>query len=192
MKNLEKLLSDMVLAPYIFHAMALIGKPRKAGSNMFRHQLETFSILLDYKYIRPVLLKAACIHDLIEEYPDFNREVIRCTDADGPAVLQLVEEVSCRVILGKREPKNIFLTRIFMCGSQEAKVLKLADRISNLLSLGYVHDEAFVRNVLAETRACILPYAAQIDANMHRELSDLVADREDKLRMSKSGRNHPE
>ena len=33
---------------------------------MFRHQISTMGILLDYKIIDPVLLKAAVIHDLFE------------------------------------------------------------------------------------------------------------------------------
>jgi len=59
-------------------------------------------------------------------------------------------------------------------GSPRAKVLKLADRISNLTTLGYLNDVAFVKRYLAETRNCILPYAEGINANMFRELSDLV------------------
>lgn len=63
-------------------------------------------------------------------------------------------------------------------GSGRAKQLKLADRISNLFALGFVHDTAFVRRYLDETRACVLPYAQEVNADMFRELSDLVASRE--------------
>jgi (p)ppGpp synthase/HD superfamily hydrolase len=62
-------------------------------------------------------------------------------------------------------------------GSRRAKLLKLADRISNITALGYVHDVEFVRRYLQETREYILPYAEQIDANMFRELSDLTDSR---------------
>ena len=50
--------------------MALIGVKRRSGSNMFRHQISTMGILLDYKITDPVLLKAAVIHDLFEDAPD--------------------------------------------------------------------------------------------------------------------------
>jgi GTP pyrophosphokinase len=62
-------------------------------------------------------------------------------------------------------------------GSARAKLLKLADRISNLTALGFVHDAAFVRRYVEETRLFILPFAAAINANMFRELSDLVDSR---------------
>jgi hypothetical protein len=45
--NFELSLSRLTLAPYIVRGMALIGVPRRSGSNMFRHQLDTMAILLD-------------------------------------------------------------------------------------------------------------------------------------------------
>jgi GTP pyrophosphokinase len=185
MIDLEKYLGSITLAPYIFKAMALIGVSRKAGSNMFRHQVATLAILLDYKFIDPVLLKAAVIHDLFEDAPGkpgVTREEIVALDEDGPAVYDLVMEVTIRIIDGAREPKSDYLTRIMESGSRRAKILKLADRISNMTSLGFVHEEAFVKRYLNETRNYVLPFAQSINADMFRELSDLVADREQKLK----------
>jgi len=184
MDDIGQALARITMGPYISKAMALIGKSRKAGSNMFRHQLDTMAILVDYKMIDPVLLKAAVIHDLFEEccgMPGVSREEIVSVDADGQAVYDLVMEVTLRERDGKREPKSEFLKRIMETGSPRAKMLKLADRISNLISLGFVHDDQFVRGVLAETRQFILPYAERINPNMYREMYDLVADRENKL-----------
>ena len=58
MEDLENTLRRMTLAPYIFKAMALIGVQRREGSNMFRHQINTLGILLDYKMIDPVLAES--------------------------------------------------------------------------------------------------------------------------------------
>lgn len=181
MEDLITRLGNMTLAPYIFKAMALIGVRRKAGSNMFRHQISTLGILLDYKFIDTVLLKAAVIHDLFENaagMPGVSREEIVRIDDDGPAVYDLVMEVTRRCTGGVAEPKPVYLTRIMESGSQQAKILKLADRISNIFALGFVHQDDFIRNYLDETRKYILPYAQQINSDMFRELSDLVADRD--------------
>lgn len=186
MSDLERRLSEMKLAPYIFKAMALIGVRRRAGSNMFRHQIGTLGILLDYKFIDPVLLKAAVIHDLFEDalgMPGVSREEIVHIDQDGQEVYDLVMELTIRIADGVKEPKSDYLTRIMTGGSTNAKILKLADRISNMISLGFVHEEGFIRRYLDETKNFILPYAQQINADMFRELSDLVADRENKLRL---------
>jgi GTP pyrophosphokinase len=181
MEGFERSLRALTLAPYIVKAMALIGVKRRNGSNMFRHQLSTMAILLDYKIIDPVLLKAAVIHDLFEDAPGMpgvTREEIERLDADGPAVYELVMEVTIRTIDGRRESKAEYLSRVLQHASQRARVLKLADRISNLTALGFVHDTAFVRRYLDETRAQVLPHAERINANMFRELSDLLASRE--------------
>jgi len=183
--ELERRLACVTLAPYIVRAMRLIHVPRKAGSNMFRHQMSTLAVLLDYKITDSVLLKASVIHDLFEVadgLPGVTREAIECIDRDGPAVYVLVQEVSIRKVDGVREPKSVYLARVMETGSQRARRLKLADRISNLITLGFVNDGAFVERYLQETRTCILPHAAAVNADMHRELGDLVANRETALR----------
>jgi GTP pyrophosphokinase len=189
MHNFERFLTDLTLAPYIVKATALIGVRRRHGGNMFRHQLSTMAILLDYKVADPVLLKAAVIHDLFEDAPNMpgvsQEEIVRL-DSDGSAVYALVMEMTPRMIDGKREPKAEYLQRVMQHGSHRAKVLKLADRISNLTALGFVHDPAFVRRHLQETKAHILPFAQDVSLDMFRELSDLVASRERLLPMLES------
>jgi (p)ppGpp synthase/HD superfamily hydrolase len=180
MENLEEALTRLTLAPYIVKAMALIGVDRRGGSNMFRHQISTFGILLDYKIVDPVLLKAAMIHDLFEDagsMPGVTRDEISGLDADGPAVYELVMEVTIRTVDRIREPKAEYLLRIMRTGSPRAKTLKLADRISNLTALGFVHDVEFVKRYLDETRDYVLPYAERVNPDMFRELSDLIENR---------------
>ena len=181
MDDLEQSLGRITLAPYIVKAMALIGVQRRSGSNMFRHQISTMGILLDYKIVDPVLLKAAVIHDLFEDAPTMpgvsEAEITRI-DADGPAVFKLVMEVTIRTTGGVRESKEEYLQRVMRTGSRRARILKLADRISNLTALGYVHDVTFVERYVHETRQFVLPYAREVSPDMFRELSDLVDSRE--------------
>ena len=181
MNQFETALRNLTLAPYIVKATALIGVKRKSGSNMFRHQISTLAILLDYKIIDPVLLKASVIHDLLEDgshLPGVTEDEIKQLDADGPKVYDLVMEVSIRRVNGVKEPKPEFLLRIMQEGSYRAKLLKLADRISNLYALGFVHDVSFIRKYLQETKDFILPYAQAVNNDMFIELSDLVESRE--------------
>jgi (p)ppGpp synthase/HD superfamily hydrolase len=185
MDDLERSLGRITLAPYIVKAMALIGVRRRGGSNMFRHQISTLAILLDYKVLDPVILKAAVIHDLFEDaraMPGVSQEEITRIDSDGPAVYALVMELTIRTIDGVREPKSEYLQRIMQNGSGRATLLKLADRISNLTALGFVHDQAFVERYLDETRTWILPWACAVNADMFRELSDLIENRQQMLR----------
>lgn len=191
MNDFESKLGKITLAPYIVKATALIGVKRRAGSNMFRHQISTLGILLDYKIVDPVLLKASVIHDLFEDaadMPGVSEGEIKRLDADGPAVFELVMEVTIRIVNGIKEPKSEYLLRIMRDGSHRAKILKLADRLSNIFSLGFVHDSAFVKRYLRETRDHILPHAEAVNADMFLELTDLVANREQMRELVFKGR----
>jgi len=166
-------LRDIYLAPYMQLATALIGKERRAGGNMFRHQLDTMTILIDYGYIDSVLLKASCIHDVIEDIPGFDINNIINIDEEGEDVYRLVLEVTRQ----KEEDKPAFLRRIINEGSQKAKLLKTADRISNMISLGYVTDSKFIERYCDETEFFIFPIALEVDYNMYQELISLVMTR---------------
>jgi GTP pyrophosphokinase len=166
-------LRDSDLAPYMQLATALIGKERRAGGNMFRHQLDTMTILIDYGYIDSVLLKASCIHDVVEDIPGFDTNNIINVDEEGEDVYRLVLEVTRR----KEEDKPAFLRRIINEGSQKAKLLKTADRISNMISLGYVTDPKFIERYCDETEFFIFPIALEVDYNMYQELINLVMTR---------------
>lgn len=165
------------LAPYIQLATSLIGKLRRSGGNMFRHQLDTMAILLDYGYVDSVLLKASLIHDLFEDLPDFDRDDVLNIDPESTEVYKLVLEVTRRPI----ENKIDFLARIRDFGSMRAKVLKSADRISNMISLGYVTDISFVRRYTDETENHVFPIARLADLRMLKELENLVATRREYL-----------
>ncbi len=166
-------LKGMHIAPYIQLATALIGKPRKGGGNMFRHQIDTMGILIDYGFIDPILLKASVIHDLMEDVPGFEPGRILAVDAESDQVYALVLEVTRRAL----ETKEAFLDRVRFCGSHRARVLKCADRISNMISLGYVTDVDFVRRYTEETERHIYPIAAEVNPHMLNELRTLVESR---------------
>lgn len=167
------MLRDIYLAPYMQLATALIGKQRHSGGNMFRHQMDTLAILIDYGYIDSVLLKASCIHDVVEDVPDFDVNKIINADSEGEQVYNLVLEVTKR----EGEDKSGFLRRIINEGSQKAKILKTADRISNMISLGYVNDPKFIERYCDETEFFVFPIALEIDYNMYQELISLVMTR---------------
>jgi (p)ppGpp synthase/HD superfamily hydrolase len=181
MDNTEKNeLEKMVLAPYVQKATALRGKYRYVGGNQFRHAIGTFAILLDYHYMDPVLLKASFIHDLFEDTKCVSPEEIIYLDKDGPEVYKLVIEVTRT----KTESKDEFLERILQNGSTSAKILKCADRISNLTDLHTdIFDKEFIKNYIEETKRWVFPMAEQVNKNMLHELKDIVQRRERHFRI---------
>jgi (p)ppGpp synthase/HD superfamily hydrolase len=174
----KRILEHMVLAPYIQKSTALRGKYRYVGGNQFRHALGTFAILLDYHYMDSVLLKASIIHDLFEDTESVTPEEIMSIDSDGYEVYKLVMEVT----RGKEETKPQFLSRILNEGSFNAKILKCADRISNLTDLHTdIFDQKFVVKYIAETKEWILPMAQEVNENMLFELKDIIQRRESSI-----------
>lgn len=171
------LLKGMYLAPYIHLATSLRGKARHAGGNMFRHQLDTMATLIDYGYIDSILLKASIIHDVLEDVPDFNVNELLSIDSESSAVYQLVMEVTRRP--GQEKPD--YLRQIIQNGSQRAKVLKCADRISNMISLGFVNDPKFIARYCEETEIYVFPIALEVNFDMYTELLYLVISRQQYL-----------
>ncbi|MBQ9538895.1 MAG: hypothetical protein IJU95_06460 [Treponema sp.] len=166
-------LKGISLAPYMQLATSLIGKARFAGGNMFRHQIDTMGILVDYGYIDSVLLKASVIHDVVEDIPGFDINLIKNADEEGEQVLKLVQEVTKRP--GQLKPE--YLRGILDNASHKAKLLKCADRISNMISLGFVTSAAFIERYCDETEYFIFPIALEVDYNMYQELIALVMTR---------------
>lgn len=154
-------------------ATMLIGKARHAGGNMFRHQIDTMGILVDYGYTDSVLLKASLIHDVIEDIEDFNVNDLLNIDSESGLVYKLVLEVTKK----NGQNKEDYLKNIIRHGSEKAKILKSADRISNMISLGFVTDSAFIKRYCDETELYIFPIALDVNFDMYKELMELVVSR---------------
>ena len=174
-------LKNLVLAPYILKATALISVQRAVGGNQFRHCFSTLGILLDYKFFTDtVLLKASLLHDLLEDLPETQVEEIRCIDSDGTNVVQLVLEVTKR----KDETKEQYLQRLLEYGSRDALLLKCADRISNITDLHRdIQSGQKISDYLDQTEKYVIPMAKRVNNDMFIELTDLVAKRRGILRM---------
>jgi GTP pyrophosphokinase len=174
MNDLESL-KNLILAPYILKATALISVGRKVGGNQFRHSFSTLGILLDYKFYNDsVLLKASLMHDLLEDLPETQVEEIRNIDGEGNAVVELVLEVTKR----EDDTKAEYLERVLKTGSRNAHLLKCADRISNLTDLHRdTHTTQKISDYLDQTEQYVIPMAEMVNEDMVIELTDLVAKR---------------
>ena len=185
MENTEMYaLRNMELAPWIQKASALIEHHRKVGGNQFRHCLATMTILMDYHLIDSVLLKTAIVHDLLEDSTNVSRQELINLDSDGPEVLELVLELSRDK---KTQSKIEYLEKLSMQGSSKAKIVKLADRISNLTDLHlFVFSKDDAEAYIQQTEEYILPMVSSLIneeipaeqkkmvVEMGKELHDLI------------------
>lgn len=169
------MLSQTVLAPYVYiSATALRGKFRASSSTSFRHAMHVLSILINYGVSSPILLKAALVHDILNEVVDFDPSNISDADSDGPLVLKLVQEISRDK---SNESKDDFLRRIAKTGSQEAKILISASRIDTLEDLGFSTDRNFIKKYCAQTECFVLGMALDVNYSMYLEMLHLMASR---------------
>lgn len=166
-------LQNLTLAPYILKATVLIGVKRLVGGNQFRHAFATLGILLDYKYTDSVLLKGSLMHDTLEDTDCQDISEIARIDSDGYQVVSLVLEVT----RGKDETKIEYLERL-QTASRNAKILKCADRISNLTDLHLdTHTNQKIASYLDQTETYILPLAREVNLDFEKELLDLIKKR---------------
>ena len=180
-------LKNLVLAPYILKAMALIRVQRLVGGNQFRHCFMVLGILLDYKLFNDsVLLKAAMLHDLFEDIPETSLDEVRSIDNDSSSVVDLVLEVTKR----PGEFKEDYLKRILDTGSRNAMILKCADRISNITDLhSDTHSDQGISEYLDQTEKYVIPMARKVNDDMVIELTDLVARRRKIIMMMENNSN---
>jgi len=171
----EKLdqLSKISTAPYMALATMAICMPRRAAGNQYRHMAQTLNVLIDYGHIDSVLHKAALVHDLIEDLYNFDQQLIFKADEDGPEVLKLVLEVT----KSNCEQKTGFLERIYREGSENACLLKAADRIVNLIDIGLIIDTNFISHYCDESETYVLPISDRVDKDMSTEIKDLIVSR---------------
>jgi len=144
------------------------------GGNQFRHSFATLGILLDYKYYDDsILLKASLLHDILEDLNDNDLDDIRNLDEDGPEVINIVQEVT----RSHSESKKEYLERL-QYSSKRAKILKCADRISNLTDLHLdTHTSGKITQYLDQTEKYIIPLATEVNSNFKKELIDLIIKR---------------
>jgi GTP pyrophosphokinase len=178
-------LKNLVLAPYILKATALIRVQRQVGGNQFRHCFSTLGILLDYKFFNDsVLLKASLLHDLLEDLPETQVDEIRWIDNEGNQVVNLVLEVTKQ----KEESKIQYLQRVLDWGSKNALLLKCADRISNLTDLHRdTQTSEHISGYLDQTEQYVIPMAKLVNPDMVIELTDLVDRRRKILKIMQGG-----
>ena len=104
---------------------------------------------------------------------------------DGYTVLFLQGGASLQFLMAPMnllETKAAYLKNILKNGSYEAKILKVADRISNLTDLHRdVYSEEKMMKYLDETEEYVIPMAKDVNHNMVTELTDLIKKRREML-----------
>ena len=167
---------DLLNRAYVFSMRAHGTQTRASGDPYFSHPLEVAGILADYK-LDCATIVTALLHDTVEDtlatLPEIERQF-------GGEVAKLVDGVTklSKLALSSaasRQAENFRKLVLAMSDDIRVLLVKLADRLHNMRTLGHLVDADRRRRIAAETMEIYAPLAERI--GMHQvkeELEDLA------------------
>ena len=168
---------EAILNKAYVYAMTAHGKQfRASGDPYFAHPLEVAAILTDLK-LDVATIVTALLHDTIEDtlvtYDDikekFGDEIAALVD--GVTKLSQLEVFSERT----KQAENFRKLMLAITGDIRVLLVKLADRLHNMRTLGYIEKPEKRRRIAQETVDIYAPLAGRIGMqNMREELEDLA------------------
>ncbi|MEJ0041352.1 MAG: bifunctional (p)ppGpp synthetase/guanosine-3',5'-bis(diphosphate) 3'-pyrophosphohydrolase [Rhizomicrobium sp.] len=167
---------DLLNKAYVY-AMKAHGKQfRASGDPYFAHPLEVAAILTDLK-LDVATIVTALLHDTIEDtlatYDDikanFGEEIANLVD--GVTKLSQLELFSERT----KQAENFRKLMLAITSDIRVLLVKLADRLHNMRTLGFIPKPEKRRRIAQETQDIYAPLAGRIGMqNMREELEDLA------------------
>ena len=159
------------------YAMKAHGKQfRASGDPYFAHPLEVAAILTDLK-LDVATIATALLHDTVEDTlvtlddirANFGEEIAGLVD--GVTKLSQLELFSERT----KQAENFRKLMLAMSNDIRVLLVKLADRLHNMRTIGFIPDPAKRRRIAQETLDVYAALAGRIGMqNMREELEDLA------------------
>ncbi len=145
---------------------------RASGDPYFAHPIEVAGILTEYR-LDTATIVTGLLHDVIEDTAATRKEL---TELFGPEVAELVEGVTklSKLELNSEHTKQAENLRKFILAiSRDVRVLmvKLADRLHNMRTLGFIKDPRKRERIARETLDIYAPLARSIGC--HRICTEL-------------------
>jgi GTP pyrophosphokinase len=160
---------------YHFSEQAHEGQYRKSGEPYISHPLAVASILAEW-HLDSQALTAALLHDVMEDTSVTKTEITRNF---GKPVAELVDGVSKLDKIefeshAEAQAENFRKMLLAMARDVRVILIKLADRLHNMRTLGAVGDEQR-RRIARETLEIYAPIANRLGLNsIYQELQDLA------------------
>ena len=166
---------ELLRRAYEFSATQHAMQKRLSGEPFVVHPLEVANVLADLK-LDGVCLAGGILHDVVE---DTSTTIERVREAFGPEVARIVEGVTKISRLealkpDERQAENLRKMILAMVDDIRVVLVKLADRLHNMRTLGHLPPEKRER-IAAETLEIYAPIAHRLGMGKLRgELEDLA------------------
>lgn len=140
---------------------AFRGIKREGGDRYFEHIRAVALIIIDYLRVSDFeIIIAAILHDIVEDIPSWTIERVRLEFGDRVALLVDYMTKPSKERFGSKEEVNRIYHNRFRVAPRDFFIIKLADRLHNLLTLDDCPKEKQERKI-EETKIYYLPYAEQ-------------------------------
>jgi guanosine-3',5'-bis(diphosphate) 3'-pyrophosphohydrolase len=165
---------ELLRRAYVFSAREHKGQVRHSGEPYLVHPLEVANLLADMR-LDVVAVAAGLLHDVVE---DTLTSIERVAELFGPEVAHVVEGVtklSSIPFSSKEAQQAENFRRMFLAMVDDIRVIlvKLADRLHNMRTLGHVPDEKRER-IARETLDIYAPIANRLGmSKVKNELEEL-------------------
>ena len=168
---------EAVLNKAYVYAMNAHGKQfRASGDPYFAHPLEVAAILTDLKLDVPTIA-TALLHDTIEDTLVTYEDVKEKFGDEIAGLVDGVTKLSQLEVFSERTKQAENFRKLMLAITSDIRVLlvKLADRLHNMRTLGYIGKPEKRRRIAQETVDIYAPLAGRIGMqNMREELEDLA------------------
>src|SRR6187399_3430618 len=165
---------ELLRKAYVFSAYEHKGQVRHSGEPYMVHPLEVADFLADLK-LDVVAVASGLLHDVVE---DTLTTIERITEVFGPEVAHVVEGVTKISAIPfssseERQAENFRKMLLAMVDDIRVILVKLADRLHNMRTLGHLPEERRVK-IAQETLDIYAPIASRLGmSKVKNELEEL-------------------
>ncbi len=160
---------------YVYAMQKHGSQKRASGDPYFAHPLEVAAILTELK-LDDSTIAVALLHDTIEDTDATRAEIDQLFGADIGAIVDGLTKIERLNLVSREEAQAENLRKLLLAISADVRVLlvKLADRLHNMRTLGFMPEEKRKR-IAAETMDIYAPLAGRMGMqDMRSELENLA------------------
>ncbi|MDY0163152.1 bifunctional (p)ppGpp synthetase/guanosine-3',5'-bis(diphosphate) 3'-pyrophosphohydrolase [Desulfobotulus sp.] len=167
---------DLVERAYIYSARVHDGQVRLSGEPYLTHPLEVAGILADLR-LDTVSIAAGLLHDVVEDTHATEEEIRQMFGAEVGHIVAGVTKISKLPFQTSEHRQAESIRKMILAMADDIRVIliKLADRLHNMRTLGFHKKQDKVMKISQETWDIYSPIAARLGMyQLKNELDDLA------------------
>ncbi|MFH1035576.1 MAG: bifunctional (p)ppGpp synthetase/guanosine-3',5'-bis(diphosphate) 3'-pyrophosphohydrolase [Pseudomonadota bacterium] len=164
-----------IMKAYVFSAKVHAGQLRKSGEPYLSHPLAVAALMAEMQ-LDVASICAALMHDTVEDTSATHEQITQLLGPEVAALVDGVTKINLLAATSKTARQAESLRKMILAMASDIRVLliKLADRLHNMRTLGYMTPEK-QRSVAQETRDIYAPMAHRLGIRRWQaELEDLA------------------